>query len=653
MRLLRACLALAPLLAAGACGGGDLVLPGESTPAHITIVEGNEQTGSVGTVLGQQIVVKVTDAQDRAVAGQTVEFEIVEGGTGAAVAPATVVTDNAGLAAAAWTLGGTLGAQTLDASVVGEPLTTRFSATAVASGANRLVAVSGDGQTAPVGTALVDSLVVRAEDAFGNPVPGVTVEWTASAGEISPPSVVTGSDGLAAARRILGAVAGEQTATATAAGLTGSPLQFTHTAGPGTAASLVLISGSGQSGPPGEALSAPLVVRIVDGAGNGIPGQPVTWIVATGGGSVTPGTSLTDAEGVASAAWTVGPTPGGNTLNAVASGVGVVEFIATATQGGGGGGGAGVPSANRSTVAADPTSIQAGTGTAAITVTVLDGTGAPVAGATVALAASGSGNTLTQPQLATGTDGVATGALSSAVPGTKVVSAVVNGSVALNQTAQITVTLAPATTVALLEGDGQSADVGTAVAVRPAVRVTNDLGQPVAGFGVTFVVTSGGGTVGGATQTTNSDGVARVGSWTLGASAGSNTLEARAGTLAGSPVVFTATALATTTLHFEFTVQPVDVEEDEAFSVEVTLKDADGNTVPLNGPVVLLGLLREGRTSPSNNRLDGVRERPLVNGVVVFDNISVNNGDENYRLRARTDEVADVEAGFSNPFDVD
>ena len=47
------------------------------------------------------------------------------------------------------------------------------------------------------------------------------------------------------------------------------------------AASLVLTSGSGQTGPPGEELQDPLVVRVVDEAGNGIPGQAVTWVVAT------------------------------------------------------------------------------------------------------------------------------------------------------------------------------------------------------------------------------------------------------------------------------------------------------------------------------------------------------------------------------------
>jgi adhesin/invasin len=536
----------------------------------------------------------------------------------------------------------------VDAKVVGEALSVRFTATARAGAATRLVLVSGDGQSAPVGTALADSLVVRVEDGAGNPVAGVAVAWTASSGDISPATASSGADGRAAARRILGSGAGEQTATATAAGLAGSPVVFTHTAQPGTASSLVLISGSGQSAPPGSELPDPLVVRVVDASGNGIAGQAVTWIVSTGGGAANPGTSQTDGDGLASTRWTLGGSPGPNTLTAVASGIGLVTFSATATDDGGGSG----PNAARSSVSADPTTIQAGTGLSTITVTVRNGTDAPVAGATVTLSASGSGNTLTQPAGITGADGVATGTLASTVPGTKVVTATVNGTVTINQTAQVSVTLAPATTVALLEGDGQTAEEGTAVSIRPAVRVTNDLGQPVAGFGVTFVVTAGGGSITGAQQTTNSDGVARVGSWELGAP-GENRLEARAGSLQGSPVVFTATATASQEIRYEFTIQPVNVAENQQFTVQVTLKDASGATVPITGPLISLGLFREGRDRPSNNFLVGVRERNVVNGVVTFSDISVNHAEDGYRLRVRSDALPGATPVFSNTFNVD
>jgi hypothetical protein len=90
-----------------------------------------------------------------------------------------------------------------------------------------------------------------------------------------------------------------------------------------------------------------------------------------------------------------------------------------------------------------PASIAAGTEQSTITVTVRDGQGAPIAGAAVTLSATGGGNLLTQPPGPTGDDGVATGTLRSVVPGTKVVGAVVNGTVELAQTAEVVVTLVP------------------------------------------------------------------------------------------------------------------------------------------------------------------------------------------------------------------
>lgn len=46
------------------------------------------------------------------------------------------------------------------------------------------------------------------------------------------------------------------------------------------------------------------------------------------------------------------------------------------------------------------------------------------------------------------------------------------------------------------------------------------------GQAVTFAVASGGGSITGATASTGSDGIATVGSWTLGTPAGANTMTA-------------------------------------------------------------------------------------------------------------------------------
>lgn len=91
-------------------------------------------------------------------------------------------------------------------------------------------------------------------------------------------------------------------------------------------------------------------------------------------------------------------------------------------------------------------------------------------------------------------------------------------------------------------GNDQQATAGTAVPVAPAIRVTDRAGRGVADAQVTFVVVAGGGSVTGAQQRTNAEGIAAVGSWTLGSTAGENILSART---AGLPeVTFRATARA-------------------------------------------------------------------------------------------------------------
>ena len=94
--------------------------------------------------------------------------------------------------------------------------------------------------------------------------------------------------------------------------------------------------------------------------------------------------------------------------------------------------------------------------------------------------------------------------------------------------------------ISIQAGNNQTALVSTAVATDPAVEVRNANNQALAGIAVTFAVATGGGSVTGGSATTNAQGVATVGSWTLGAAIGVNTLTA---TVAGlAPVTFTATA---------------------------------------------------------------------------------------------------------------
>jgi Bacterial Ig-like domain (group 1) len=337
------------------CGGDDLVLPGSGTPADLSIAGGDDQTGPAGSPLALPLRVLVADDQGTPLGGHTVVFALEGDPPGARLDPENARSGSDGIASTAWFLGATAGTQTVVARVAragsAEPLEVRFSASVAAAGAANIAIAGGDDQLSPAGSLLIDPLVVVVSDGFGNPVEGVTVEWSAGGGTVEPASSVTRPDGRAQTAWTLGPTTGSQVVTATSGSLTGSPLTFDATALPGDAERLVRISEDDQSATAGTELPEPLVVQLLDNAGNGVPDRAVSWIVATGGGSVAPETSMTDGEGKATARWTlgpgVGPVDGANTLNAVVSGVGFVAFRATGTSSGGGGGGGGGSTASR------------------------------------------------------------------------------------------------------------------------------------------------------------------------------------------------------------------------------------------------------------------------------------------------------------------
>ena len=134
-----------------------------------------------------------------------------------------------------------------------------------------------------------------------------------------------------------------------------------------------------------------------------------------------------------------------------------------------------------------------------------------------------------------------TGLLTGQGPGTAEVSAT-SGEV----TTSAQVIVESIASLALLEGNGQTAPFNTAVPTPPAVQVRDGSNLPVANVRVRFTAASGSGSVTGELQTTDADGIARVGAWRLG-DAGINTLTASVedADLNGEPVQFLATTAAT------------------------------------------------------------------------------------------------------------
>src|SRR4051794_166031 len=322
------------------CGGSDLLLPSESSPATITKIKGDEQIGTAGAPLTDSVVVRVVDQRGAPVPRQRVVFTLGQDAQGALVQPEAATTNSDGVAQAEWVLGPAAGGQSLTAGVDGnDELSVTFQAAAHAADASRMEEAGGNQQEGPVGSELADPLQVLITDQFGNPVEGVRVDWAAEDGTVDPASTTTGPDGKAATVWSLAASVGSQTATASSEGLEGSPVSFTARAASGGPRRLILVSGNNQSAPPNQELSQPLVVRLEDENGNGVSNRAVTWVIGSGGGNVSATTSTTNDNGEAQVRWTLGSSRGVNTLNAVVSGVGFVTFRAVASSGGGGGGG--------------------------------------------------------------------------------------------------------------------------------------------------------------------------------------------------------------------------------------------------------------------------------------------------------------------------
>jgi len=236
--------------------------------------------------------------------------------------------------------------------------------------------------------------------------------------------------------------------------------------------------GNEQSAAPGEELPQPLVVKVTDAEGSPLPDVRVAFELGAGaeGGETTPDTATTDEKGEASTRWVLGDDPGEQRVEAevVGAGIPIVIFTATAVEDPPG------PSAEASSITASPESIEAVTGLSVIRVTVRDGRGDPLAGATVTLAASGVGNVLNQPTAPTGEDGVAEGSFQAITPGTKVISAVVNGEVTIVETASVEVVLTPTADRLVFLVQPTDAEEDEIISPAVAVAIVDDDGDVVA-----------------------------------------------------------------------------------------------------------------------------------------------------------------------------
>lgn len=400
------------------------------------------------------------------------------------------------------------------------------------------VAVSAD--PAPM-SYLGATQVVRAavSDAKGKAMKNATLTWSSS----SPAVTVTGAGGDSAV--VTAAANGAATVTARA----GEAMGGVEVKVAQAATSLNRASGDFQRGTVGTALGSPLRVQAYDLRGAPAVGVTITFAVASGGGTVSEGSVVTGADGIAATTWTLGTTSGSaHAVTATAPGLADAQiFAATATAGPATQAGAeagGSQAASRES--AVPTAPR---------VAVRDAYGNPVAGIAVRFAVTGGGGSVTGASQTTGTDGQAaagswrlgpatgTNTLTATFPGTGLPAVVFTA----------TATASAYGSISVVAGNNQAAMAGTAVPIPPSFIVRDPQGVPVPGVTITVAVSDGWGTVTGtpgadrnlpATATTDASGVATIASWVMGPSASLNVLSVYTSSYVATPTQVRASGCA-------------------------------------------------------------------------------------------------------------
>ncbi len=95
-----------------------------------------------------------------------------------------------------------------------------------------------------------------------------------------------------------------------------------------TAARLSIVQGHLQNAAAGTLLPTPIVIRVLGTDGSPVEKVPVSFNVLAGGGSVDPGTAMSDANGEVKARWTLGPASQVQTITGSAPGVDPVTISA-------------------------------------------------------------------------------------------------------------------------------------------------------------------------------------------------------------------------------------------------------------------------------------------------------------------------------------
>ena len=575
-------------------------LSNTAVPASITATAGDNQSATISTNFTTQLQATVRDSGGNPIAGVVVVFSAPTTGARATFAGAsstTTTTNASGVATAPAALAGTVaGAFVVTATVQGTAISTTFNLTNTPGAVSTIARVSGNAQSAALGVNFAQPLVAVVRDASGNPIPGVTVTFTAPStgaratfpGPVAVTTVVTDSSGQATSPPLTAAGAtGTYNVGARATGGPNPNVNFSLTNTAATPASVSVNGGSPQTTVVNSNFAATLQARVVDTLGNPSSGVTVTFTVPGSGASgtfsgSTTVTATTNASGIATS-----PTLRANTV----AGTFFAQAAIVASP---------TPAIYTLTNTPDtPVAISIVQGTPQSTVVtsafatsliaqVSDIFGNAVPNATVNWLAPTIGSTAAFPgptnaaSTTTNSSGRATAPTLTAnnIAGTYTVTASIPAGALVNYNLT---NLAMPTSMTPSGGSTQTTPVTTPFGSPLEVIVRDNLGQPIQGITVTFAVPGSGasGTLSSTTAVTNAAGVASV-TVTANANAGSYVATATVIGVA-TPVNFNLTNTAGSPGSITASggnTQSTPISTAFGTPLQVTVRDGSNNPVP-------------------------------------------------------------------------
>lgn len=240
---------------------------GKLNPDRIFAISGNKQSGIVGNEAFADLIVRVSDAANQPVAKVRVEYSVQYGE--ASLSDTIATTDFDGNAKTKVTYGKRADSIAIYAAVLGlQGSPVIFTLQSFPANVGLLRAITDTLIVGQVSSARQES--VRATDIYNNPVKNAVIKFDVKSGKgsVANSNVVTDSSGIASTLWTLDTLVGSNTLEATIVGKTMTPIVFTATVVPGSAANLVVLSGGNQFGFTRTELPQPLQIAVQDRYGN-------------------------------------------------------------------------------------------------------------------------------------------------------------------------------------------------------------------------------------------------------------------------------------------------------------------------------------------------------------------------------------------------